>query len=84
MKALLVILKLNRSNGGIMATAKVSEIKDFPGKDLLLAAQKRGCDICRDHDMGIGAAAVTLIGLADILVENSAVLADLAKQLPKP
>lgn len=45
---------------------KLSEMPDFPGKELLLEAQKRGGQLTVSPDF----AEVTLLGLAQILAEN--------------
>jgi len=68
-----------------MTTVKISDFADFAGKDLLLAAQTRGIEICgKKLSWRTPATDLMLVGLADILVEHDAALADLAKRLPKP
>lgn len=54
--------------GEAVTTRKVSELKDFAGKDLLLVAQKRGLEIT--ENVQLDGTSTMLIGLADILAEN--------------
>ena len=68
---------------------RISELKRFPGQDLLMASQKRGEEIMDSPDPD--AVTSTLIGLADILYEipsirdslNAAITKELADKNPK-
>lgn len=50
---------------------KIGDFKDFPGKEILLEAQKRGAEIvAKSNAKVVDFSVVTLIGLANMLAER--------------
>lgn len=53
-----------------MTGFKISDFQDFVGKELLLAAGKRGAEICFESKIHLDGTATILIGLASLIAEK--------------